>query len=202
MTVNEQFILRVAKDVLSGLCYLHKLEPPVIHTDIKADNIFVTMDDHFRIGDMDDCISKKSQDSLTLSSIRQYGTALHMSPEMCRICLGKSKAKVPSNTDVWSLGCMLVDILTNVNGNIRYVDSKGNFTGENSSSEVMIKAVQHMTAVIERNSVPDLSQVPAQYHRLLTKCLEVDFKKRSSSHDMLELVQVSQVLRTVCLISR
>ena len=39
--ISEQDAWRLLRDVASGLAWLHAMNPPVIHQDIKPDNIMV-----------------------------------------------------------------------------------------------------------------------------------------------------------------
>ena len=44
-----------ARQVLDGLAYLHGQSPPVIHRDIKCDNIFLH-EGNVKIGDLVSCV--------------------------------------------------------------------------------------------------------------------------------------------------
>lgn len=40
--INAKVLKSWCKQILKGLCYLHTRDPPVIHRDLKCDNIFIT----------------------------------------------------------------------------------------------------------------------------------------------------------------
>lgn len=71
--------------IAKGLQYLHSLNPPLIHRDLKADNVFVLCDpqgnvETLKIGDFDTAkITEKAKVAFT----RNLGTVGFMAPEVC-----------------------------------------------------------------------------------------------------------------------
>lgn len=49
--MSEKQIWRFIRDVSCGLMFLHNQNPPIIHQDIKPDNILIGDDDKFIISD-------------------------------------------------------------------------------------------------------------------------------------------------------
>ena len=39
--INQKLIASIMKDIISGIYYLHNIDPPVIHKDIKRENILL-----------------------------------------------------------------------------------------------------------------------------------------------------------------
>lgn len=50
--MSEKQIWRFIRDVSCGLMFLHNQNPPIIHQDIKPDNILIGDDDKFIISDL------------------------------------------------------------------------------------------------------------------------------------------------------
>ena len=98
---NEKEILHYFYEILQGLYYLHKNR--VIHRDLKSLNIFLTKENHIKIGDFG--VSKK----LINNNIYAYtfvGTPYYLSPEICQ------NQPYDEKSDVWSLGVLIYELIT------------------------------------------------------------------------------------------
>ncbi|KAG8899556.1 hypothetical protein FRC00_001291, partial [Tulasnella sp. 408] len=96
--------LRFALETGRGLLYLHSLERPICHADIKPENILVTDDLHVVICDFGiSRIMSESNRFTTTSSAK--GSTVYMSPELF--------SEDPLSTlksDVWAWGCLVLKI--------------------------------------------------------------------------------------------
>ncbi len=101
--VDEAEARRIAAQVLDVLVYLHGLNPPVIHRDIKPQNIIRRRDGHLYLVDFG-AVQTVYRDSLRQGST-VVGTYGYMAPEQFR---GQA---VPA-TDLYSLGATLLFLLT------------------------------------------------------------------------------------------
>ena len=99
--LSEQDIIRLGCDVCNALelCEKHK----IIHRDIKPDNIFVSKDGVFKIGDFGVARTVEK----TVSAMSQKGTYSYMAPE---VYWGREYNK---NVDIYSLGIVLYQLLNN-----------------------------------------------------------------------------------------
>ena len=101
-------------EVLTGLEYLHSQEPyPIIHRDIKPDNIFVySTDAHIKIGDLG-LATQKMADNSNRSVL---GTSEYMAPEIY-------ESKYDTGVDLYAFGMTFLEICTS---ETPYSECKGN----------------------------------------------------------------------------
>ena len=106
--MSEADIWRFIRDVASGLAYLHSKQPPIIHQDIKPDNILIVKNGDFVITDFG--ISKQLRATLRKSanSLNSAGAISYMGPERFSKQYQAIKA-----SDIWSLGVSIFELATN-----------------------------------------------------------------------------------------
>lgn len=99
---------RLLRDVSSGLAWLHGMNPPVIHQDIKPDNIMVADNGDFVITDFGVSTHLKSTLRKSMSTaFSSAGTIAYMAPER----FGKDNTPIMAN-DIYSLGATTFEMLT------------------------------------------------------------------------------------------
>jgi serine/threonine-protein kinase len=135
----------------------------VVHRDIKPENLFLTQHaqglDFIKI--LDFGISKVALAPGKRGFVRTMmplGSPVYMSPEQIR-----SSEGVDARTDIWSLGCVLYELLT---GTVAF----------NEPSLMQLSA-----AILEHEPVPlheYVPDVPVELENVVLRCLEKDADKR------------------------
>ncbi|KPI82633.1 putative protein kinase [Leptomonas seymouri] len=103
--LREGVVRRYARDVLSGLVFLHSRG--VIHRDVKPGNMLLSSDGAVKLTDFGTSLVL-SGNHRTLESNSVAGTAAYMAPE----CVHGTYS---SASDIWSFGCSVVQL---VSGNV------------------------------------------------------------------------------------
>lgn len=101
---DEYAVWNFIHDVAAGLRYLHNMREPIIHQDIKPDNILLS-DTGFVITDFG--ISKKMRSTMRRQSMRAVGAGAtaYMGPER----FSKDSTPVKAS-DIWSLGASIYEL--------------------------------------------------------------------------------------------
>lgn len=105
---TEEEAWRLIRDVASGLSWLHNMNPPVIHQDIKPDNVMIGDNGDFMITDFGVSTHLKSTLRKSMSAaFSSAGTIAYMAPER----FGKDNTPIMAN-DIYSLGATVFEMLT------------------------------------------------------------------------------------------
>ncbi len=143
--VDEDIVWCFIRDVASGLAYLHGHQPePIIHRDIKPDNILIRRSGSFAITDFG--LSKKTRATMLRMSGResQSGSVAYMGPELFR-----SSGLPVMASDIWALGVTVYELVT---GELPFCGMGGGMLNVNAEmpdlpegfSDELNKAVQQM----------------------------------------------------------
>ncbi|KAI9321048.1 kinase-like domain-containing protein [Dichotomocladium elegans] len=98
---NNKIVKRWSRQILKGLAYLHNYNPPIIHRDIKCDNIFINgAHGEVKIGDMGTAEMKMGQRYTII------GTPEFMAPEMYE------EQGYSEKVDIYAFGMCLLEMAT------------------------------------------------------------------------------------------
>lgn len=98
---NLKIVKRWARQILKGLAYLHSHNPPIIHRDIKCDNIFINgAHGEVKIGDMGTAKMKLGKKYTVI------GTPEFMAPEMYE------EKGYSEKVDIYAFGMALLEMVT------------------------------------------------------------------------------------------
>lgn len=161
----DEEVRTLVPQVLSALSAAHTAE--VIHRDLKPDNVFLARrGDTVTVKVLDFGISKvtRSDDDPQLTKTGQIiGTPLYMAPEQ-----GRSSATVDVGADIYSLGCLLYELVT----------GRPPFSGANTYECLLKHATERPRPPTELR--PDL---PAGVDALILRCLEKEPSDRFATVD-------------------
>ncbi|MBQ7985512.1 MAG: serine/threonine protein kinase [Bacteroidales bacterium] len=115
--MSEDEIWQFIKDVSSGLSYLHSREQPIIHQDIKPDNILIDENGNYLISDFG--ISTRARATLrkSVDMKQSTGTLAYMAPER----FSQQRDAIMAS-DIWSLGATIYELME---GDVPYSDQGG-----------------------------------------------------------------------------
>ncbi|CAO3662752.1 unnamed protein product [Rhizopus stolonifer] len=106
---QEPLVISFVRQILKGLNYLHNKD--IVHRDIKGANVLVDNKGGVKITDFgiskkleEDIIQEQSTSAAHRPSLQ--GSIFWMAPEVVKQTLYTRKA------DIWSLGCMVIEMLT------------------------------------------------------------------------------------------
>ncbi|MDZ4832392.1 MAG: PQQ-binding-like beta-propeller repeat protein [Candidatus Melainabacteria bacterium] len=146
--LNVEHALNWMKQLANGLYFAHR--KGVVHQDVKADNIFITVEGDLKIGDFG--LARLMANKVYINpSTKGMGTPAYMSPELCR---GEQQDQ---RSDIYSLGVLFFEMVT---GQLPY-----------RANGMIEMAMKHTTAPIP--SVRRLNpEVPDVLDRLIRRMME------------------------------
>ena len=152
---NAEVMWKFIGDVSSGLAYLHALNPPIIHQDIKPGNVLI--DDNLNYAITDFGISAKDcgGSNTDEEAEERSGTMAYMSPERFN-----EGAEPNQASDIWALGATLCELVT---GELPFGEEGG------------------WTQVQQQMPMPDLPNMPSDIKRLIHACMDIDPEKRPTA---------------------
>ncbi|KAG0168297.1 hypothetical protein DFQ28_004981 [Apophysomyces sp. BC1034] len=110
--LTEPEILKIFGDVCEALAYMHYCNPPVLHRDLKVENILILSHDHYKLCDFGsaalskgNCVPTTLQEVQKVEDdIQRHTTLQYRAPEMIDIY---QKKPINEKADIWALGVLL-----------------------------------------------------------------------------------------------
>lgn len=110
--------IQIIKEIISAMVYLHDHRPPILHLDLKGDNVLLDSELHAKLCDfgLSQMQTLSTLRSMSTSSARAVvGTPGYIDPQRLRDITCRPTTK----SDVYSFGILMWEILT---GEISYKD--------------------------------------------------------------------------------
>lgn len=122
-TYGISIIKNMAAQLIHGIYYLSNCNRPIIHADLKPDNI-IYHNGHVKIIDFSNAVYQDEYDLNCLGIIKKYITSFYTTHEMPYLQARQYRApeiileiEYINKIDLWSIGCILVELFT---GNILF----------------------------------------------------------------------------------
>lgn len=155
---TENEVLQIFCDTCEAVARLHQCKTPIIHRDLKVENILLHDKGHYVLCDFGSATNKFQNPqvegvNIVEDEIKKYTTLSYRAPEMVNLYCGKA---ITTKADVWALGCLLYKLcfFTLPFGESQVAICDGNFT------------------------IPDNSKYSSDMHCLIRFMLEPDPDKR------------------------
>ncbi|KAF2432039.1 hypothetical protein EJ08DRAFT_586368 [Tothia fuscella] len=111
--LTEPEILKIFSDVAEGVACMHYLKPPLLHRDLKVENVLISTSGSSRIYKLCDfgstarpipAAKNAAEGRLIEDDIQRHTTLQYRSPEMIDVY---RKQPIDEKSDVWALGVLL-----------------------------------------------------------------------------------------------
>jgi AP2-associated kinase len=111
--LTEPEILKIFSDVAEGVACMHYLKPPLLHRDLKVENVLISATGSSRIYKLCDfgstapprpAATNATEGRLIEDDIQRHTTLQYRSPEMIDVY---RKHPIDEKSDVWALGVLL-----------------------------------------------------------------------------------------------
>ncbi|XP_055340752.1 serine/threonine-protein kinase Nek2-like [Paramacrobiotus metropolitanus] len=187
MQLDVETAAACMSQIANGLGFLHQNN--IVHGDLKPGNIFIRLiqgNEAVRevlvIGDLDDFIQIEHSSAGTA---HLHGSFRYMSPEMCGKYLRDPPTEVGMKTDIWSLGCIMLEMVNCMMEELWMFDvDKGNKKrGDNVDAESFIRLVEAGFVLLEPK------HTPAGIAEAIRRCLWYDSETRATAEELLPLLR-------------
>lgn len=173
--------VKVVRGVANGLAYLHGLDKPIIHRDIKSSNVLLDSDFEAHISDFG--LARRIDTSHSHVSTQVAGTMGYMPPEY----LGGNTAATVM-LDVYSFGILMIEIATQIRPNLP-VMLDGQEVGLLEWARTMVERNKEIELVDSNIPREELSEVRVEeYFRIAGLCTNEKSRERPAMSSVVQLL--------------
>ncbi|XP_064917759.1 BMP-2-inducible protein kinase isoform X2 [Columba livia] len=106
---TESEVMRIFCDTCEAVARLHQCKTPIVHRDLKVENILLNDGGNYVLCDFGSATNKylnpqKDGVHVVEEEIKKYTTLSYRAPEMINLYEGKP---ITTKADIWALGCLL-----------------------------------------------------------------------------------------------
>ncbi|KAM6431937.1 AP2-associated protein kinase 1 isoform 9-T10 [Liasis olivaceus] len=159
---TENEVLQIFCDTCEAVARLHQFKSPIIHRDLKVENVLLHDRGHYVLCDFGSATNKLQNPqvegvNVVEEEIKKYTTLSYRAPEMVNLYSGKL---ITTKADIWALGCLLYKLcyFTLPFGESQVAICDGNFTIPDNS-----RYTQDMHCLIRYMLEPDPDKRPDIY---------------------------------------
>ncbi|KAG0634129.1 hypothetical protein HOY80DRAFT_1018649 [Tuber brumale] len=108
--LTEPEVLKIFDDVAEGVACMHYLQPPLLHRDLKVENVLIASHRGYKLCDFGSCAPVRAAPQsvtecrLMEEDIQKHTTLQYRSPEMVDVY---RKLPIDEKSDIWALGVLL-----------------------------------------------------------------------------------------------
>lgn len=159
---SEAEVLQIFCDTCEAVARLHQCKTPIIHRDLKVENILLHDRGHYVLCDFGSATNRFQNPqtegvAIVEEEIKKYTTLSYRAPEMVNLYGGKV---ITTKADIWAMGCLLYKLcfFTLPFGESSVAICDGSFTIPDNS-----RYSQEMHSLIRYMLEPDTDQRPDIY---------------------------------------
>jgi len=160
-------VARYARQVLSGLDYLHSRKPPVVHRDLKCANLLLTHGANAKIADFGCSKWLRSQNESSQKDT-MVGSVFWTAPEMLR-----GGCELTTAVDLWSFGCCILEMAA----------------GQHPWAEHTVDNIfQACCLIVDPDRLPDIPQhLPGDVQTAIRACVRHNPAERATPAELWKL---------------
>ncbi|SGZ38415.1 uncharacterized protein HGUI_00615 [Hanseniaspora guilliermondii] len=173
---TEIEVLNIFDQTCRGIYAMHRLQPPLLHRDIKIENILINRDFHFKLCDFGSVCGiirpPKNLEELNYAKndLLSNTTAQYRPPEILQVAINNQiNIRIDEKSDIWALGVYLYKLC--------YYTTPFEFNNSGNNGI--------LTGLVK---FPDFPKYSNNMQTLISWCLQVDPKKRPNICELLEQV--------------
>ncbi|KAM3350836.1 hypothetical protein ACQJBY_023102 [Aegilops geniculata] len=177
--------LSIAVESAAALTYLHAIEPPIVHRDVKTNNILLDTDFHVKVADFG--LSRLFPLDATHVSTAPQGTPGYVDPEYHQ-CY-----QLTDKSDVYSFGVVLVELISSKPAvDITRQRNEINLAGMAISKIQKCRLEELVDVELGYESDPAARKMMTMVAELAFRCLQQNGEMRPPIREVLEVLRAIQ----------